>query len=758
VRVSIKSKKAAAAIVLAALLISVAPTALASTPRRVVVVLAPYLTWADIASMPAARALASTSIVADTNVRAGGAQGASTPERGALVLSAGAPINAADGALSAYNASESVGAATARDLYLQYFGKPAGASGILFVGQPRQLLANTDPSSPGVIGALGSAARAAGARTYAIGNADLGMLADPPHASRPAAEAVSDVAGTADGGDVSPRMLVADPGSPYGARADVEAILTEYRSALASPGGALVVIDPGDLFRATSIGSSVTSEAAAGDRARAVKSTDAVIAGVVAGAGPDDTVIVLTQAVPSPPDISPGYGPLIVRDGTGATIGTSGSTHRDGLVTAMDVSATIIDLLGGAVPASMSGSRIHAGPTLAGAMVDERVAFLDRLNATSVAVETVRMTVVNYFIALSVIVLLGATIILYRNHAGLSPRLAFGTRVALLLPIAMLLGAVLQFVVWRWPGSAAEVVWELVAMTALSLGLALLSLRLRRVTLPLIVLTTVTTIALLCDQWLGAPLSLAGIFGYSPLLGARYYGMGNEMAGLVLGSAVVAFALVLDTWRDARWAKPMRVWGWPLLGIVLLATAAAPMWGANVGPAAWMTVGFLVGWLLLNGKKVWTLRNFVMVVVLVLVALAGLSALDLARGADAQTHLGRAITGAESGGISTLWTIVVRKAETNMRVLGRTNWTWMLVAVLVLLGYMRWRPRGEFGAMLKQFPAFSVAVAAALFAGVVGYFTEDSGIIIPALMFIPVGVTALYLMLLPATRTDGDGA
>jgi hypothetical protein len=143
------------------------------------------------------------------------------------------------------------------------------------------------------------------------------------------------------------------------------------------------------------------------------------------------------------------------------------------------------------------------------------------------------------------------------------------------------------------------------------------------------------------------------------------------------------------------------------------------------------------------------------VLVLIVVIVVGLSALDLLGGADTQTQLGRAISGAESGGIGTLWTIIVRKAETNMRILGRTNWTWMLVAVLALLGYMRWRPRGEFAAMLKRFPALSVSVAAALFAGVVGYFTEDSGIIIPALMFIPVGVSALYLMLLPVSRQAG---
>jgi hypothetical protein len=68
---------------------------------------------------------------------------------------------------------------------------------------------------------------------------------------------------------------------------------------------------------------------------------------------------------------------------------------------------------------------------------------------------------------------------------------------------------------------------------------------------------------------------------------------------------------------------------------------------------------------------------------------------------------------------------------------------------------MRWRPRGEFAAMLRSHPAFSAILGAALFAGIAGNFTEDSGVIIPALILLPVGVTALYLML--DGRAHGPG-
>jgi hypothetical protein len=171
-----------------------------------------------------------------------------------------------------------------------------------------------------------------------------------------------------------------------------------------------------------------------------------------------------------------------------------------------------------------------------------------------------------------------------------------------------------------------------------------------------------------------------------------------------------------------------------------------------------MTVGFLVGWLMLNGRKIWTWRNALLVFVLVVVMLIGLTAVDLLGGPASETHLGRAVAGTQTGGIASLWVIVARKAETNARVLGRTNWTWLLVVMLAQLGYMRWRPRGEFAAFLKEYPAFSAAIAAALFAGVAGYLTEDSGIIIPALLMIPVGVSALYLMLGRAPSHAGEGS
>jgi hypothetical protein len=733
-----------AAIAVAALLICAATPAAASPSRRVVVLLAPYLTWTDITggSMPNAAGLARRAVLADMNVRAGAITGASTPDRGAIVLSAGAPMTFADGAISAFEASETVGVASATNLYRQYFGLDPGASRVLFIGQPRQVLANLQTVPDDTIGGLGSAAHAIGAKTAAIGCGDLGFAVDPPHASRPAGEAAADVNGAVDLGDVSKSMLVKDPLAPYGTRSNVERILATYHGALAA-GAGLLIVDPGDLSRATAIASYTTTSAAASIRTDALRSTDEVLGGLMGGLQPGDAIVVLSQAILTDPTLPAGYGPLIIAGPGAAGLGVAASTHRDGIVTEMDVTASIVQLLGAKQPATMIGSPVRTAATFAGGSVAERTAYLDQLNTTSIAVESVRLSTVNVFIVLAVVIMLASALILYRGTGGLPSLLPSLARGAVLMLVCIPLASVLQFAVVRWPTSGGEVLGLLVAVTAVCLLVAWAAGRGRAAALPLIVITGATTLVLLVDQYVGAPLSFTQIFGYSPLLGARYYGMGNEMAGLLFGSVVIAVALVLDTWRDARWARHLRTWGWPVIAAVTLLTAAAPFWGANVGPVAWMTVGFLVGWMLLNGRKVWTWRNLVVLVVIVAAVLAGLTAVDLLRGSGAETHLGRAV----SGGVANLWTIIARKADTNVRVLGRTNWTWMLVAVLLLLGYMRWRPRGEFAALLKQYPAYSAALAAALFAGVAGYLTEDSGIIIPALMFIPVGVSALYLML-----------
>jgi hypothetical protein len=80
-------------------------------------------------------------------------------------------------------------------------------------------------------------------------------------------------------------------------------------------------------------------------------------------------------------------------------------------------------------------------------------------------------------------------------------------------------------------------------------------------------------------------------------------------------------------------------------------------------------------------------------------------------------------------------------------VLRATNWSILMVAILAFLGFMRWRPHGVFAETLKAYPSFAIAMTASLWGSVVGYFTEDSGIVIPALVMLYITGSLLHVML-----------
>ncbi len=750
---------AVAAAALAALLLS-APLAAGAAPaaspaaapvsaaaqRHVVVILAPYLTWEDIAEgpMPQTRAVAASALLADVNVRStavGAAAG--SPDSGALMLSAGAPTLYDPGALPALDVSEQASAGVSIVPSAPLEGTRVS---IVYAGHASQATVNA--SEPGVeVGSLASAVERAGAVTAALGNSDRGLGVPLGSRSRPAGIAAADSSGRVALGDVSESLLAADGAAPFGVRTDLGVLASDLQAVLATAPACLVVVDSGDLARAHEAGSAHTP---------ALKSLDTLVGAAAGALGPNDTLVVLAQAEAAPAGVPEGFAPLIMRGPLGVGVGTSASTHRDGVVTLPDVSAAIVQALGGSAPSAFSGAPIVRASSLAGAPLDRRLSQLNEFDTTAVAVEAVRDSALDGYIALIVVALIGSASILLTGLARRASILMGAGRALLLLVLCVPLAAIAQFIFVPSPASPAVVAWLLAGLALLLCAAAIVAGRKGHPSLPLLLAAAASSALIVIDQWLGAPLSLVSIFGYSPLFGSRYYGIGNEMAALLLGCTFLAVALAMDMRPGSAWTRHLRAWGWPLLGAIVLVTSAAPMLGANVGTAAWMTVGIVVGWLMLNGRKVWTWRNVLVVLVLVVLFVAALAGIDILRGPGAETHLARAVLGA-GGGVGGLWTLALRKAQANIGVFGRTGWAWVCAAALAALAFLRWRPRGAFGDLLAANPAFSAALAAALFAGVVGFLTEDSGIVVSGLVLLPFGVGALYLAL-SGPRDGGEPA
>ncbi len=720
-----------------------------------VVVLAPYVTWDDIEALPVLSGLAERSALADVNTRSRVAGPSEADLTGAaMMLSAGSWTTQRLRAPGAYSLHEDYETGEVAEAYRRFMGRRPEDAAIAYLGFPVAARANEFDTLQTEIGLLGRSVREADGLTAAIGNSDAGYAVTEVGKNRPAAIAAMDEAGLVARGDVSRRMLVVDENGPFGLSTDLELLAEVYRGVMGdiagSSGPGLVVLDPGDLHRALEFSDVAAPSVAERHRRNALATLDAVV-GVALEALPDDGVLLVYSLVPPPVE---GPDPLapIVASGPGFEAGmlTSDSTHREGMVTNLDVTATLLERLGLERPTAVLGNPARAVP--GGGSLHERSTFLSRRTAAAVAVEQAKPEMLNTFIAVGVLVLVVAGLVVLRGGA---PVWLVGLLKAVLLFVAAFpVGTYLMFLVRRFPDSGWEVaglaiaatlaVWAVAGFVAVRWGGV--------VAVAGVCLLTVAVVIL--DPWIGSPLSLVGLLSSSPLGAARYYGLGNEAAGLVAGSLVIGLGLAADVTPKGV-SDAVRRWVVPVIGGLAVFTLAAPSLGANVGVAVWGVVLVAALWAGMNGVRI-SFKLVAAVLGAAAALIAALAFLDV--GGGSQTHLGRAIQSALEGGAGELWIIVARKAEANIRVLTHTNWTFLLIAVLGFLAYMRWRPRGEFLDMLERHPYLGDALTAALLGGFVAYFTEDSGIIIPALMFIYVGVGTLYVLLEHLRTEEGPGA
>lgn len=733
--------------------------------RRVVIVLAPYLTWDDVTptSTPTIWRLAQTGAIGDINARSRTREPGEpqSPLEGALTISAGSWAVPSFSAQAAYEVTERYEVGTAAEAFRRTTGDQVGANRLVFLGMPMTQRLNNERSFEVALGTLGSVVESASGLTAAIGNADVGYSTGEQRKVRPAALAAMNSDGLVALGDVSTRLLRAEPNAPFGIETDLtffERMVRNVDKETATTGKpAFVVLDAGDAYRATKFEPQVTTEIAQEQRLHALSTLDEVVR-MASERFDDGVVMVVSQSTGDEVAGRPeGFGPIIVSGKGWKGYVTSSSTQREGLVTNLDVTATVIEALGLERPVQVLGNPIEVVP--ASAPLESRIVKLQKMNRTAIAVDAAKPGVVNTFVVFTVIaLLLGAVVLVRAKHwsARVVKWWTVGLRIALLAVMTVPLSSWLMFSWARWPSTPAASVSALL-ITALGVfALALLLFWKAPLRVPVAALSLLTSLVILVDQWLGAPASFTNSFGYSPLLAARFYGIGNEAAAMLFGSSIVGVALLFDQWPDApavKWGKRV---GLPILGVIVIGTAAAPMLGANIGVAVWGVIGFGLAWVLMNGHHV-SVRTVFWLIVAVVGVIAAFAAIDMF-GGGAQTHLGRAISSAEQGGLIELWNIVARKAETNMRVLTHTNWAYILIATLAFLGFMRWRPQGDFAETLHENPDFADAITVSLVAGLVAYFSEDSGIVIPALEVFYVGVAIVWLMLsrLVTPKTAGS--
>ena len=182
--------------------------------------------------------------------------------------------------------------------------------------------------------------------------------------------------------------------------------------------------------------------------------------------------------------------------------------------------------------------------------------------------------------------------------------------------------------------------------------------------------------------------------------------------------------------------------------------SAAPFAGANAGVAVWGVVAYGIAWAAMNGVHAQLARRRADAARASSVAVVALSAIDLMRSSGGQSHLARFARGILSGDVAATTEVVRRKLENNINYLPHTTYTGLALAMAAALALLRFAPGRPMKRALAVAPAYGAALLGIVIGSVVAWATEDSGIVMPALMLFA-GASPALLLALRATRDTG---
>jgi hypothetical protein len=404
---------------------------------------------------------------------------------------------------------------------------------------------------------------------------------------------------------------------------------------------------------------------------------------------------------------------------------SSQSTNERGLIASFDLAPTILEHLGAAIPADVRGKPIVTdGPlrraALRGLMARLRVIPGRRLKALGCLL-----------CALALLLVLAAPWARARAWA-----MRAGGLGVLWAPIAVLIPAALE--------PSAPVEYATIALACMALG-ALTDALVpwpRAVLVPAIVSVVVLTL----DALAGTQLLMRSLLGPDPILGARFYGIGNELkSGLaVLVLAGVAAALYpAARGRRAAWATAGA-------GVLLAVVEGSARIGAGVGGVILVCFAFAVATVMLAPGAL-TRRRALIVLISPVVGLAGLAVLDLTT-AHGAGHFTGSVLHASSAG--ELRDIIVRRYGAAWDELKNHA---MPVATAVALAYaaVGVRRRQRLLAPVGGDPGWLAALAGGLAAGAIGALVEDSGPVLLLVAMLALGCVLSYLWGRPRAAVGG---
>jgi len=526
-------------------------------------------------------------------------------------------------------------------------------------------------------------------------------------------------------GKVNSSLLTRDFMSPFGIKTNYDALYKAYEKV--KDKADFIVIQTGDTYRLNQY-MSISHDRLEQVKAEMFKDIDKFLGKIIDHSN-EDMLLLFVVPFPSNEDISKGerLTPVIVLNSDFSKgVLSSGTTKRDGIITNTDLAAHILSYFGIDKPSIMTGHH------LVSKSASEPLEYLKNLNLISTFNYNMRAIVVKSYIGFIILVLLLTFVIMVycREYVIWIKPLVIA---ALLVPTALLILPI--FNPWDTVRFASCLI-SLVTIFSIAVFYIFkdtLKIFISTCLLPLVII--------LADTYSNNPLMKVSILSYDPIIGARFYGIGNEYMGFLLGTTIVGTTALIDCYRDrAELFKRINV----VIYAIVLATLMLPSLGTNVGGTMAAFFGFGSATLLLFKGKI-SKKDVVALACFLLIFLMALFIYDSMRPTETQSHIGQTSYLIKQNSLLALFQIFARKLSTNYKLVRYSTWTLVLIATIVTQAILfRW-PVG----ILKKIFSDHNYLYFGFISGIIGttaaFIFNDSGVVAAAMSMIPITIPLILL-------------
>lgn len=539
-----------------------------------------------------------------------------------------------------------------------------------------------------------------------------------------------DMMGRVESGNVDD-INIQDLSMPYGIRTDYDKLIKETKSYYENSDA--LFIELGDTYRLDEYKSNLNEKTYKKIKTQIHSNINTYLKEVFNMVSENDVVYVVSE-FPSTLDYKNKrrLSPVIKFTDDKKGLLESATTRREGIIANLDLGVDILNELG-------LENKTMIGRVLNNVEKDDNINYLSSEYEKIVSINNIRATVVNTFVGIvSASWVIAMIALLFKDKLPHKDKVFLVLKelikLGLIMPLTLLLSPIFNF-----KTQSGLVSGVIITTTILYLSGRLLFKNNDIKQMGYYALLTIALIVI--DSVIGTYFMKNCIMSYDAIVGARYYGIGNEYEGVTIASAVFALSVLLNY---NKIPKLLTI----VLSIIILITSAFPSMGANVGGAISECVAYLLFIMLIFDIKIDLKKVFILGISAVLLVVA-FAVLDLSMGTE--SHLGVFTQQIIQEGPSAIINTFGRKISMNLKLAKSTVWVNILLTGIAVIGIFIFRPSKHMKHISNKYPMIFKGFVASMVGCIITLLVNDSGIVAAATasiyILIPILVISINMII-----------